>query len=59
MTTDTAKLQALKRSKALDELVAISQEAGLYGDPVLINGDERTSVSIFTPYAKDQKDQKD
>jgi hypothetical protein len=27
------ELQALKRSQALDELVAISQEAGLYDDP--------------------------
>lgn len=51
MAADTAKLQALKRSKALDELAAISQEAGLYGDPVLIDADERTGVRIFTPYA--------
>jgi hypothetical protein len=29
------ELQALKRSQALDELVAISQEAGLYDDPPL------------------------
>jgi hypothetical protein len=27
------ELKALKRSQALDELVAISQEAGLYDDP--------------------------
>jgi hypothetical protein len=44
------ELTALKRSRALDDLVAISQEAGLYGDPVLIDADERTSVRIFTPY---------
>jgi|LakMenE18May11ns_1017448.scaffolds.fasta_scaffold9586215_3 hypothetical protein len=44
------ELTALKRSRALDDLVVISQEAGLYGDPVLIDGDERTTVRIFTPY---------
>jgi hypothetical protein len=47
------ELKALKRSQALDELVAISQEAGLYDDPILIDADERTTVRIFTPLKGD------
>lgn len=50
LTAAREELTALKRSRALDDLVVISQEAGLYGDPVLIDGDERTTVRIFTPY---------